>query len=298
MTFRRTDSGLSRMHRFLGVDAVVFVEGGKTSYTLQQVGSGSYTAQADDLKYWQVIFSKFATGQALHFRAVGSKNTIREIGLLAASGKITHVFAAMDRDLDHLNSSLPNGPGTFHTAGYSWENDVWTDAVVFATFKKFSTVPEAEKAAEREISGQFALIRRKLRHCVRVDALLVANSLQPLHREKFNKVVLPVKSGPPTYSARAARLLVKEGRQKARPQRVSRAGPAPDTLVDCYGHLIENFGYHLLVHILSKYCKLKVTPRDLLVPAAIDAFSEALNSNGRLTAHYAPLFSRITWGSP
>ena len=29
----------------------------------------------------------------LHFRAVGSKNTIKEIGLLAASGKITQVFS-------------------------------------------------------------------------------------------------------------------------------------------------------------------------------------------------------------
>ena len=201
----------------------------------------------------------------------------------------------MDRDLDHLNGSLPIGPGTFHTAGYSWENDVWTDMIVFATFKKFSTVPEAEKAARREINEQFALMRTNLRHCVRADALLVANALQPLHREKFKKVVLPAKGGPPTYSARAARRLVKEGREKARPHRVSRTGPAPETLVHCYGHLLENFGYHLLVHVLSKYCKLKVTPRNLLVPAAIDAFSKTLNSNGRLTTHYAPMFSRAAW---
>ena len=59
MSFRRTDSGLSTMHKFLGVDAVAFVEGGPTTFTLEEVNAGSYTAQANDLKYWQIVFSSF-----------------------------------------------------------------------------------------------------------------------------------------------------------------------------------------------------------------------------------------------
>ena len=86
-TFRRTELRVTDRHLFLGVDAVVFLEGGKTSFTPEEVGSGSYTAQAEDLKYWQIVFSKFAPSHTLHSRAVGSKNTIKEIGLLAASGR-------------------------------------------------------------------------------------------------------------------------------------------------------------------------------------------------------------------
>ena len=138
------------MHRFVGADAVVFVEGVKASFTLEQISAGSYSPQADDLKYWQIVFAKFAPARILHSRAVGSKNTIREIGLLIVSGRVAHVMAAMDRDLDHLTGALPSGAGIFHTPGYSWENDVWMDAVVLATSKRFNTVPEAERQPKKK----------------------------------------------------------------------------------------------------------------------------------------------------
>ena len=205
------------------------------------------------------------------------------------------MLVAMDRDFDHLNGMLPTGPGIFCTAGYSWENDVWTNVVVVATFKKFSTVPEAETAAEKEINSEFAQMRKKLRHCVRADAMLVASGLQPLHRGKFEKIVRPTKKGPPKLSMSAARTLVREAREKARPERVSGVGAGLDPLRDCYGHLVGHFGYHLLVHVLSKYCGLKTTPRELLSPAAIDSFSTTLNSDLRLAAHYSPMFQRLAW---
>jgi hypothetical protein len=293
MSFRRTEAGLSTMHRFLGVEAVVFVEGGKVSFTLQEVSGGSYSGQADDLKYWQIVFAQFCPGRPLHFRAVGSKNTIKEIAVLVSTGRVGHVYAAMDRDLDHLNGSLTKGTGVFHTLGYSWENDVWTHSVVFAAFKTFNTVPEAEKAAATEAEEQFCFMRSKLRHCVRADAALAASNLRPLLREKFAKIIRPVPKASPALNARAAKSLIREGRLKARPARAMAPGVVVHPLRDCYGHLIETFGYHLLVHLLSKYCGIKTTPRELLVPAAINAFSATLGKDADLTAHYAPMFSAI-----
>ncbi len=294
MSFRRTDSGLSTMHRFLGVDAVVFVEGGASSFTLEEIYAGRYSAQADDLKYWQIVFSTFAATRSVHLRSVGSKKTIREIAALIVCGKVTHVLAAMDRDLDHLNASLPLGAGTFHTLGYSWENDVWTGEVVLSAFRRFSNVPEAEGPASKEIRAHFARARQKLRHCVRVDAMLAAKGLRPLRREKFRRLLRPLKSHPPGFSRSAARALVKEASVRVRPQRLT-GGPTHDTLRDCDGHLLGAFGYHLLVHVLRKYCQFRVTPKDLLVPAAIDAFAAALASNPLLTPHYSRQFAPVKW---
>jgi hypothetical protein len=294
MSFRRTDSGLSTMHKFLGVDAVAFVEGGPTTFTLEEVNAGSYTAQANDLKYWQIVFSSFEPTRTVHFRAVGSKETIKEIAALITAGKITHVLAAMDRDLDHLNNSLLHGAGVFHTLGYSWENDVWTDAAVIAAFKRFSNVPDAEEAAAKDITEHFAKVRRKLRHCVRIDALLVSNRLQPLPREPLRGTVRPSKSHPPDLSATALRGLVKETTKKARPCHIV-GRPATEPLRDCDGHLLEAVGYHLLVHVLRKYCRLRVTPRDLLVPAVIDSFSSLIKSDPSFINHYTPMFAATTW---
>jgi hypothetical protein len=66
-------------------------------------------------------------------------------------------------------------------------------------------------------------------------------------------------------------------------------------LRDCYGHLIEAFGYHVLVHVLRKYCKLRVTPKELLVPAVIDSFSSIIKSDASFAAHYSPMFAAVTW---
>jgi hypothetical protein len=286
---------MSNLHLFHGVEAVVFVEGGKTTYTLEQVSQGLYNPQADDLKYWQVLFKTFAQQRTVHFRAVGSKNTITELAALIIAGSIRHVIVAMDRDLDHVRGSLHTGGGVLSTIGYSWENDVWTVDVVFEAFKKFSTAPESEKDAEQTIREGFENARRKLKHCVRTDVVLGANKLDPLPREKFEKILRPVRNAPPTISSAEAKAIIRLQRRKSKGKKLYAPGIETDTLRDCHGHLLGGFGYHLLVHALNKFCGITLTPRQLLVPAAIDAFGTLLPNDPTLRAHYAPQFAAINW---
>lgn len=297
MTFRRTDAGLSNLHRFLRVDWVVFVEGGESTYSLEELEQGSYNPRSEDLKYWRIVFTTFTVGQAFNFRAVGSKSTTKEIASLILGGRVAHVLVAMDRDFDHLKGSLPRGPGGFSTFGYSWENDVWTGQVVLATFRRFNTSPEAEPEAQNVIDREFAGFRAKLRSCVRADAVLSVNLLDPLPRPEFAKVIRPVGGGAPRVDSSAAKSLVRGRRQKIRPTRVIAPNLTLTTLKDCYGHLLENCGYHLLVHLLAKFCKFRTTPRELLVPAAIDAFGEQLRADPDLNAHYIPMFAAVPWQS-
>ena len=297
MSFRRTDFGISNLRLFHGVDAVVFVEGGETTYTVEQLSQGLHNSQADDLKYWQIVFTTFAGKRALHFRAVGSKTTIKELAALIIAGQVKHILVAMDRDFDHLTRSLPTGAGILSTNGYSWENDVWTSDVVFATFKKFNTSPQIEKQAEKLIDQEFANARTKLRCCVRADAILSSNSLEPLPRDKLEKILRPVKGGAPTVSLEAAKSVVRGRTLKTRPARLYGPKVTLNTLRDCYGHLLGSFGYHLLAHVLRKFCGITVAPRQLLVPAAIDAFAAQLPQDPTLGAHYTALFAAIIWAT-
>src|SRR6267378_8219817 len=98
MSFRRTNSGMSNLHLFHGVDAVVFVEGVPTSFTLEQLEQGLFNNQAEDLKYWRIVFTTFVNGKTFHFRAVGSKNALIELSTLIISKQIRRVIVAMDRD--------------------------------------------------------------------------------------------------------------------------------------------------------------------------------------------------------
>jgi len=285
------------MHLFLGVDAVVFVEGGKMTYTIEQISQGLYNPQADDLKYWQIVFMAFAGQRTFHFRAVGSKRTIKELAVLITGNQVKHILVAMDRDLDHLAGTLPVGAGVLSTLGYSWENDVWTSEVVFATFKKFNTSPQTEIQAKNTIEDEFAKARSKLKCCVLADAILRFNKLDPLPRAKLEKIVRPSASGPPTISLETAKSIIRTQRLKVRPTRLRGPKVRPNTLRDCYGHLLANLGYHVLAHVLKKFCGISVTPKQLLGPAAIDAFATLLPRDQALTSHYNSMFGAINWAS-
>jgi hypothetical protein len=119
MNFRRTNAGISNLYLFLGVDAIVFVEGGDTSYSLAELEKGLFNDQAEDLKYWEIIFRTFEPAKTFHLRAVGSKNSLLELADLVSSAKIKRVLVAMDRDFQNLTGELKTGPGVIYTSGYS-----------------------------------------------------------------------------------------------------------------------------------------------------------------------------------
>lgn len=297
MTFRRTDPGLSNMHRFLRVDAVVFVEGGPVTFTLAEISQGAGNVICHDIKYWSVVFHVFTPAKRFHFKGVGSKSTVREIAVLVTGGHVTHTLVAMDRDWDHLTGTLPTGSGVFSTAGYSWENDVWSKPVVFAAFRRFNSNLSSESEAEKTIDLAFRKFEHRACRCARADAALTLNKLDPLPRSEFEKLARPgISDSPPEFSNAAAKALIQGRKHSVRPTRVfCPIGTNINALRDSFGHLVGRFGYHLLVHVLSKYANIRITPKELLIPAAIDAFAEQLHQDSRLFDHYTAQFATVGW---
>ena len=58
MSFTRTNSGLSNLALFHGVDLIVFTEGGEESYSYEDVLASKFNERSVDIKFWSGIFSK------------------------------------------------------------------------------------------------------------------------------------------------------------------------------------------------------------------------------------------------
>ena len=78
MTFIRTASGLSNLYLFVGVDAVIFLEGGD-SITSEDVESGKFSDCSPDIQFWRGLFDIYLPALKFDFRSVGSKSTLSRI---------------------------------------------------------------------------------------------------------------------------------------------------------------------------------------------------------------------------
>jgi hypothetical protein len=164
--------------------------------------------------------------------------------------------------------------------------------VVFEAFKKFSTGPERFDDARLLIDQEFTKFELKIGRCVRADAILASNHVGVLVRSKFKKLIRPGgRRNAPGFSLKDARELIKETKLRVRPQRIFGKAILTSPADDCCGHVLEQFGYHLLVHALSKFCNYRLTPRELLLPGAIDAFATSLTNDSPLVAHYTKHFA-------
>lgn len=126
MSFIRTNSGLSNIGIFLGVDIVVYTEGG-ISLSLEQVSSGEFNKKSPDIKFWRGVFNSHGFTRKVEFRALGSKTAARLICDKIASEEIDGVAVALDRDYDNFFRRLYSSPRIIYTKGYSWECDVFLE---------------------------------------------------------------------------------------------------------------------------------------------------------------------------
>jgi hypothetical protein len=294
MRFRRTSTGLSNLHLFLRVNAVVFVEGG-TSFSLDQVLAGAYESESIDILFWQNMFLHFQPTKKLQFRAIGSKTTLSSIAEEVVNGKTTHVYVAMDRDHDNSRGSLKSGPGVLHTFGYSWENDVWNAEVIEAMFYTLCPVCRSGAAVKAEIDSCFDQFTREIRWAVYADILLSHYDLSLLPREKPESVLTIAAKGRPSLNRGRVHSLIRKVKGK-RAERISLGRRFTfDPASDCVGHVLGAFGYRLLVYLLKSFSGIPSLPKHYAHAVAIEKLLGTLRA-GRLKAcrrHYARQFAAL-----
>lgn len=118
----RTPSGLSNQHVFLGVDFVVYVEGGGAFGNAAEA-AGSGADDTHDAEFWRTVLHLVSPEKTFHVKSVGCRSVAEEIALSIAKGSARGTFVCTDSDIGCLLPELGPLIPTLRSWGYSWEND-------------------------------------------------------------------------------------------------------------------------------------------------------------------------------
>ena len=256
MTFTRTASGRSNLHAFLGVDVVVYTEGGEFNKDKKQSSSSI------DAVFWKGFFSRFLPDLKYEVRPLGSKDNLLPHAKDVAALKVSNTIVAMDRDHDHHRLCLIEHPCVMYTYGYSWENDAWRAEAIISKLERISVKGVSAEVAEsiRDKCRNFFVDFNRL---IFVDVLCSLQRVQGIHREKFwgyvdARDVARLKIKREAFKKLIA--TIKEGRVK----KFKYSGPSRVVAErDCYGKLWSKFLYNIFCECFREVTGQKNLTREM-----------------------------------
>jgi hypothetical protein len=295
MIFRRTSSGLSNQHLFFDVDAIVLIEGGK-SYSKDEVYEGKFDARSIDIKFWRGIFDIYHKSERLQFRAIGSKATLISIVQDIENGDVKNVYVAMDRDFDSINERLFHINGIFYTYGYSWENDVWQPEVLQDVFQTICVIDNSSDDIKDRILSAYNKFAEDIKIAVSADALLSKRGGAFIPRTRHRCcLVLDGDHQPAVNIEKINQLLIGADLSKQEVDEF-RANYNITSIKDCFGHLLSDFCYFIIIYFLKNICKkVPKIAKYYITSIGIDKFFIRLKANNlpNLDSYYDVSFSSL-----
>ncbi|HDZ78153.1 MAG TPA: DUF4435 domain-containing protein [Gammaproteobacteria bacterium] len=295
MSFRRTESGLTNLYRFFGVDAVVYLEGGN-SLCREDLDRGSYTNSTPDIRYWQTLFSIYRPNKTYKFCSVGSKETVKSIAKDIMDGRVNNMIAAMDRDFDHINGKIITSNNVIYTFGYSWENDAWNKSSLREAFCTLSGACSTEIETETEVIDKYYKeCASKLLGPIRIDAVLSQYDNSLFNRKSYMQYVNIQNNGMPIVNMEQIKSSLVATRNKVEGPIFRKENFILSFVVDCFGHLLAEYAYRILAYLLEKIRRNPKLPKDYAASMVVEKFGQLL-ANGsfpELKRHYDSEFSRI-----
>lgn len=297
MIFRRTSSGLSNFHLFINAEAVVFLEGGPTSFTRDKIEDGEFTSISSDIRYWQALFTHYLPSRKFQFRSIGSKQSVKSIALDIKNGNISNVIAIMDRDYDNLTGDIIDGDNVLYSYGYSWENDCWSKQTVNSTVISLTGLCSTRiNEVDDVVSQLFNCFFKQIKNAVKADSLMLQNGASFFDREKPARYITIDDSGRPKLCMEQIKQSFEESRNKVTGPIFRRYDLACNPIIDCFGHLLAYYSYRVLIYLLKTVYKLPTVAKDYATAVIVDKFILELN-NGVLPnqkSHYDNTFARVT----
>lgn len=268
MSFTRTPSGLGNQCFFYGVDAVVFTEGGDLSWTFEDIRNNEFNENSVDILFWTKLFESFRSDLNLKFKAVGSKATVSAIALEIQSNNLNTVIAAMDSEFDHIHNKCIDHPNVLYTHGYSWENDVWSSSIIVSLLENVS----GEKIDTDLIETCLDSFIESIEDGVYADAQLFGINDSFLPRKGHLKCVkCDVKQAPVVLKEFIDDLFTEKGLVKNDVHEFVK-GLGINVLRSCYGHLLNDFIYHLVRFYSTTVLGIKTIHKELMERFAINNF--------------------------
>lgn len=272
MIFRRTSKGISNQHLFHAVDYIVFVEGGE-SYSKKEVYEGKFDASTTDILFWMGLFSHYLKTKKFQFRSIGSKATLHSIIEDIENGLIEHVYVAMDRDHDLFINNLPSNKYVIYTYGYSWENDVWNPVIIQDVLETICSASNVDVNIYKEISRLYDAFFKNMHKAVCADAFLYCQDGKSLiPREKYLACLNFGKKIPPSVKLTKIHELLSTINHESNKIDSFEKKHQIFSSRDCYGHLVADFCYWLIIYLMNKIKKLTSIAKYFINCIAIKQF--------------------------
>jgi hypothetical protein len=290
IVFKRSTSGITNQHFFHNVDFVIFVEGGKKSFTKEEIYNGSYHSETEDIIFWKNIFDTFVNGKKLKFKSVGSKTTIKEIAIDIINNDIETVLIAIDNEFDEPFNNRIEHPNIYYTNGYSWENDLWNDDLIKDIVEELSAV----KVTNSDIEQNYSKFIRDLKFAVYADAYLFKKGDSFFKRKSghlfcivCNPVDLPSVRKEMIDSRVTDKGIINKGTVYSFGNRYS-----INTAKHCFGHLLADYCCQVVIHYLKNRHGLKNLSKDLIYRIAISRFFANRFEDSNSFNYYEEQFER------
>ena len=286
MSFLRSPAGISNLHIFLKADTVVYVEGGRRSYSAEDVLLGKFGTESIDILFWQNLFLTFSKGVKVAVRCCGSKTTAHAIAAKIVSGEVINVCIALDRDLDNWMGTRISSPLVFYTYGYSWENDALHATVLCDMFYALCPVPRDHTDVAAEVLASLSSFADAIYPAVCADIILAHSGSSLLPRDNPESVILVGSDKHPVINVERIQCLLSEAEKAGHDLAASKI--APSSLVDCYGALLASFCYRLLLYLCHRHSHISRFSKDVFAAMAIDKFANRLRAGelDPLYSHY------------
>lgn len=294
----RSAEGLQSEPLFHQAQVVVWTEGG-TLPERDQIAEerpgldwDTYSDAADDIAFWRIIFSRCRPDVSFYFKAAGSKTRARRMAAEVAARKMASVAVCLDRDHDWIADKLIVDANVIYSRGYSWENEVWTPALVRKAFKLAYSGTAHEAEAVAIIEQRARHFESKLRWYVRSDTIREIIGCRYLSKYRKGLVVTDSSNLP---SIRTTHIVRNRREELTVNITLSPAQKAVilDTHMGCVGHIVASFYFHTLRHLIIRFANMSSVPSEITTAFMMVVFSISLGEEGSGLTDYCDKISRL-----
>ena len=299
MTLTRTKSGLQNMHILMGVDLIVYTEGGEgETYTVEEIYAGKGFHKSADIRFWKGMFEHYLPQKKVKLLAVGSCETLNKIAADISEGNLQNVCVAMDKDYSLFWGNYVDHQRVVRTRTYSWENEIFQTDIILEAFKRVAIENFEELETRIFIDDTRNILCGQLKHLLRADLVLVAANKSLFCRQKPESCFEHVKQQEAPPKIDFARMKGHLRRQKAdikgfrlinRPNAVE-----IDTVRDIFGKPLLIASIRILQHLI-RIAKQRSIHKDYLTKFLLEAFHSwiADNPETETAKFYADKFSGV-----
>ncbi|HCF5363401.1 TPA: hypothetical protein NIG71_005952 [Pseudomonas aeruginosa] len=285
MSFTRTKSGLSNLGIFYGSDLIIFTEGGKKSFTKEEVEAGQYNTISIDIKFWKSVLEAHGLERTVSFRAVGSKTCSKSICEKIITGQAKNIAVAKDSDLDEFLGLKQRSPYILYTKGYSWENDVFSKDLVSEQIESLALLDNIPDEISKLIEQCYSDYENVGTRLAKLEIIFRKHGIKFI--SEFNGERFINSKAKPKINIQQVKQLIEQNKEKIQRPVSLPPGTKICAYTNIYGKLLESLAFAVICFISKKYLQIKDIPKEIIGISMLEKYKN------KITAHPDTYYTQI-----